>query len=86
MLSFSESGLAGASFTLQGQDVKAKPISFRKTDASVELVFEYTVDGTVLHTIMQGSATAKTIKGKYKSTTPDGATPVDEGTWEAALQ
>jgi hypothetical protein len=85
-ISLTESNLASASFTLQGQETKAKPISFRKTDTDIEFVFEYSLEGTTLISKMQGSVAAKTIKGKYKSTTPDGATPVDEGTWEVALQ
>ena len=85
-LAFTGADLTSASFTMQGQDIKAKPISFRKMETECEFVFEYSIDGNVLRSKMLGTVTAKSIKGKYNSTTPDGTTPVDEGTWEATLQ
>ncbi len=86
MLTFDAEALSSASFSLQGQDVKTKPISIKKDGDSVEFVFEYTLDGNVLRSKMQGTASPLGVKGKYKSTTADGTTPVDEGTWEVTLK
>ncbi len=85
-LAFSASELESATFTFQDQNVKTKPISLTKDGDHVEFVFEYTLDGNVLRSTMQATVTGKALAGKYKSATADGATPVDEGTWEVTLK
>jgi len=85
-LSFTNEALSSATFSFQDQDVITKPISFKKDIDQVEFVFEYTLDGNVLRSRMQGTTSPAAIKGKYKSTTADGVTPVDEGTWEVTLK
>ncbi len=85
-LAFTAEALDSATFTYQGQDVKTKPISLIKDGDHVEFVFEYTLDGNVLRSTMQGNVTGKAVAGKYKSASADGTTPVDEGTWEVTLK
>lgn len=85
-LAFTTDALDSATFSYEGQDVKTKPISLTKDGDRVEFVFEYTLDGNVLRSTMQGNVTAKAVAGKYKSATADGTTPVDEGTWEVTLK
>ncbi len=78
--------LTQASFTYQGQDVKAKPISLNADGDQLDFTFEYDLGGTLLRSRMQGTVTGKTIKGKYKSTTAADGSSVDEGTWEVTQQ
>jgi len=86
MMTFEGEALGSASFSIQGQEVKTKPISIKKDGGNVEFVFEYTLEGNVLRSRMQGTTSPLGIKGKYKSTTADETTPVDEGTWEVTLK
>ncbi len=85
-LAFTDSGLAAASFTLEGQEVVTKPISSKPSESGLDFTFEYDVGGTRLRSRMQGKPEGKTLKGKYQSSPAEGGSPVDEGTWEATLR
>jgi len=85
-LTFNGEGLQTASFTLQDQEVKAKPGSFKANGQTVTFTFDYEVDGNPLQSRMQGTITGKTLKGKYESVPAGGGAAVDEGTWEVTQQ
>ena len=70
-----------AGFTLGGQDVKCKVISFKAAGAKFTLVYEFDAEGNILQSAIEGTAKGKTIEGTYKTTAGDQA--VDTGTWKA---
>ena len=75
---------AESSFTYHGQDVKTKPVSVKVEGDQIDVVFEYDLDGALLHSRLQGAVAGKTIKGKYiSSVAADSSQQVDTGAWEA---
>ena len=85
-LVFGEKGLSASSFTIQGQEVKTKPISSKANGDLVEFTFEYDIDGNLLRSRMEGTIDGHSLKGKYQSSPAGGGSPVDEGTWEVKQQ
>lgn len=73
---------AESSFTIQGQEVKTKPVSVKISGDQVNVVFAYDIAEAKLHSIMTATLTGDAMKGKYVSQDAAGTT-VDEGTWEA---
>jgi hypothetical protein len=69
-------------FTLGGQDVKCKIISFKADGAKFTLVYEFDAEGNPLQSAIEGTAKGKTIEGTYKTTAGDQA--VDAGTFKVA--
>lgn len=66
-------------FTLGGQDVKCKVISFKADGAKFTMVYEFDAEGNPLQSAIVGTAKGKTIEGTYKTTAGDQA--VDTGTF-----
>ena len=83
---FQDSGLSAASFSIQGQEVKAALLSSKSDGKTTELTFDYDLDGNNLRTKMQGTVTAHALKGTYQTVPAAGGSPVDEGTWEVTRQ
>ncbi len=68
-------------FTLGGEEIKCKVISFKVDGAKLTLVYEFDAQGTMLQSAAEATAKGKTIEGTYKTTAGDQA--VDSGTWKA---
>lgn len=68
-------------FTLGGEEIKCKVISFKADGARISLVYEFDAQGTLLQSAAEATAKGKTIEGTYKTTAGDQA--VDSGTWKA---
>jgi hypothetical protein len=69
-------------FTLGGQDVTSKVLSYKPDGSKFTLVYEFDAQGTMLQSAITGTVTGKTIEGTYKTTAGDQA--VDSGTWKAS--
>jgi hypothetical protein len=69
-------------FTLGGQDVKCKIVSFKAEGAKFTMVYEFDAEGNPLQSAIEGTAKGKTIEGTYKTTAGDQA--VDAGTFKVA--
>lgn len=68
-------------FTLGGQEVTCKVISFKADGARFKLVYEFDAQGNLLQSATEATLKGKTIEGAYKTTADDQA--VDSGTWKA---
>jgi hypothetical protein len=68
-------------FTLGGQDVTCKVISYKPEGLKFRLVYEFDAQGTLLQSATEATVKGKTIEGAYKTTAGDQA--VDSGTWTA---
>jgi opacity protein-like surface antigen len=68
-------------FTLGGQDVTCKVLSFKTDGANLTLVYEFDAEGNILRSATEATVRGKTIEGTYKTTAGDQA--VDSGTWKA---
>jgi len=68
-------------FTLGGQEVACKMLSFKLDGAKVTLVYEFDAGGTMLQSAAEATVKGKTLEGTYKTTAGDQA--VDNGTWKA---
>ena len=83
-LSDGKDGKVEVGFTLDGQEVPGKVISFKIDGTSLTLVYEFDLQGNKLQSSTQGTLKGKTLEGTYKTTAAD--TPVDEGTWKTTAQ
>jgi len=68
-------------FTLGGQEVRCKILSFKTDGAKFTMVYEFDAQGTMLQSATEATVRGKTIEGTYKTTAGDQA--VDSGTWTA---
>ena len=68
-------------FTLGGQEVTCKVISYKVEGVKFKLVYEFDAQGTLLQSATEATVKGKTIEGAYKTTAGDQA--VDSGTWTA---
>jgi hypothetical protein len=71
-------------FTLGGQDVTCKILSFKIDGAKLTMVYEFDAQGTMLQSATESTIKGKTIEGTYKTTAGDQA--VDAGTWKVTVQ
>lgn len=69
-------------FTLGGQDVTCKVLSFKADGSKFTLVYEFDAQGALLQSATEAVLKGKTIEGTYKTTAGDQA--VDSGTWKAS--
>lgn len=69
-------------FTLGGQDVTCKMISFKADGAKFTMVYEFDAQGTMLQSAAEATVKGNTLEGTYKTTAGDQA--VDSGTWKAS--
>jgi len=68
-------------FTLGGENVVCKVLSFKIDGAKFTMVYEFDAQGNLLQSAVESTVTGKTIEGTYKTTAGDQA--VDSGTWKA---
>jgi len=71
-------------FTLGGEEIKCKVISFKADGTKLTLVYEFDAQGTLLQSAAEATVNGKTIEGTYKTTAGDQA--VDSGTWKAVAR
>jgi len=71
-------------FGLDGADVKTIMREVKVEDDKIELVYDFDVQGTTLRSHIKGQWSGTTFKGSYQTTTPNGSTAVDSGSWNAA--
>lgn len=71
-------------FTLGGEEVKAKVLSFKADGAKFTMVYEFDAQGNMLQSATEATVKGKTIEGTYKTTAGDQA--IDSGTWKATAQ
>lgn len=71
-------------FTLGGQEVASKVLSFKSDGAKFTMVYEFDAQGNMLQSAIEATVKGKTIEGTYKTTAGDQA--VDSGTWKATAQ
>lgn len=69
-------------FTLGGQDVTCKVLSFKMDGAKFTMVYEFDAQGNILQSATEAVVKGKTIEGTYKTTAGDQS--ADSGTWKAS--
>jgi len=67
-------------FTLGGEDVTCKILSFKVDGAKFTMVYEFDAQGNMLQSALEAMVKGKTIEGTYKTTAGDQA--IDSGTWK----
>lgn len=71
-------------FTLGGEDVTCKLLSFKNEGSKIWIVYEFDAQGTLLQSATEARVTGKIIEGTYKTTAGDQA--VDGGTWKVTMK
>jgi hypothetical protein len=71
-------------FTLGGENVICKVLSFKPEDGKFTMVYEFDAQGNRLQSAIFATAKGKTLGGTYKTTAADQA--VDSGTWKATVE
>ena len=75
---------AEVGFTIEGQEVPGKILSLKIDGSSIDVVYEFNLQGIKMQSAAKGTLKGKSLEGTYK-TTAEGS-PVDEGTWKTTLQ
>lgn len=83
-ITFRDGATPEIGFTLGGQEITCKVLSFKADGAKFKLVYEFDAQGTLLQSATEATANGKTIEGAYKTTAGDQA--VDAGTWKATAR
>ncbi len=71
-------------FTYAGEEVKSTVRSVKVDQSKLEASYDFELLGNPLRSNITGDWNGKTFEGKYTTTTVDGSTAVDEGSWSAA--
>jgi hypothetical protein len=77
-------GKADIGFTIEGQEVPCKIVSQKIDGSSIEMVYEFDLQGMKLQSAIKGALNGKSLEGTYKTTAGD--QPVDEGSWKTTAQ
>jgi hypothetical protein len=78
-------GLSGeVGFTIEGNEVPCKITSLKIDGASIEIAYDFDLQGNALQSLTQGKVQGKSLAGTYKTMASGSA--VDEGTWKTAAQ
>lgn len=72
------------SFTLGGDDIKTTVRTVKVDGSKLEVTYDFELQGNVLRSKVTGQWNGKAFEGQYETTTADGGTGVDDGTWTAA--
>jgi hypothetical protein len=73
-------------FTIEGQEVPCKVTSLKIEGGSIEMVYQFDLQGNALQSAIKGMLKGKTLEGTYKTTAPGSDDPVDTGTWKTTAQ
>jgi hypothetical protein len=85
-LKVSADGKGEIGFTVGGEEVPSKMISFKIDRASLTAVYEFDLQGNKLQSAIQGTLKGKTIEGSYKTTVAGADDAVDQGTWKTSIE
>jgi hypothetical protein len=85
-LKVSADGKGEIGFTVGGEEVASKMISFKIDGASLIAVYEFDLQGNKLQSAIQGTLKGKTIEGGYKTTAAGADDAVDQGTWKTSIE
>jgi hypothetical protein len=75
---------ASVGFSIEDQEVPCKILSQKVDGSSIEMVYEFDLQGLKMQSAIKGTLKAKSLEGTYK-TTAEGS-PVDEGSWKTTAQ
>jgi hypothetical protein len=70
-------------FTLGGENVTCKVLSFKVDGAKFQVVYEFDAQGNLLQSAVEATVKGKSMEGTYKTTAGDQA--VDSGTFKATM-
>jgi len=70
-------------FTMGSTEVKTKVTHVAVDGSTLEMKYEFDLDGNRLESTIHGTLTGGTLQGKYSTKTVADGSPVDEGEWQA---
>jgi len=73
-------------FTVGGEEVASKMISFKIDGANLTAVYEFDLQGNKLQSAITGTLKGKTLEGSYKTTAAGADEAVDQGTWKTSIE
>ncbi|HUI81559.1 MAG TPA: prolyl oligopeptidase family serine peptidase [Bryobacteraceae bacterium] len=73
-------------FTLSGEDVPAAMRQCSVSQTKLEATYDFTTQGIALRSQTSGEWKANGFVGTYRTTTTDGSSDVDQGTWSASRE
>ena len=73
------------SFSTDNGEVSTKAVSCAVDENKLSAEYEAIVDGNTLHVITEGTASAGTLEGTFKTKNSSGE-PVDQGKWKVSLK
>jgi hypothetical protein len=71
-------------FIYAGGEVKTITREIKVDQSKLEASYDFDLAGNALRSKITGEIKGTAFEGKYQTTTTDGSTAVDEGTWSAA--
>lgn len=73
-------------FTLNGEELKTTVRQCDVKESKLDTVYDFDTQGLALRSHTTGQWKARGFEGTYRTTTTDGSTEVDQGTWTAARE
>lgn len=73
-------------FTLNGEEVKTKVAKAQQSDSDVTVDYDFEFEGYRLRSSLTGTVKGSQIDGKYKTTSLEDSSTVDEGTFNATTE
>lgn len=73
-------------FTLSGQDVPCTIVSSKVEGESIEVAYDFILQGYKLRSTLKGTLKEGKLAGKYNTATVEDSMPVDAGTFEGSSQ
>ena len=70
-------------FTMGSTEVKTKVTHVAVDGSTLEMKYEFDLDGNRLESTIHGTLTGGTLQGKYSTKAVADGSPVDEGEWQA---
>ncbi|HTP34287.1 MAG TPA: hypothetical protein VMJ75_19045, partial [Candidatus Acidoferrales bacterium] len=64
-----------------GEDVKTSVRTCKVEHSKIDASYDFDLQGNALISKITGQWNGKTFEGQYETTTADGGTGVDDGTW-----
>ena len=74
---------ARVTFTYEGEEIKTQLREMKQAGNSIEIRYEFEIQGMPLISELKGTLEGKKLSGTYATTARDGGTDVDNGTWWA---
>jgi hypothetical protein len=72
------------SFTLDGQEVACTVASSKAEGESIEIAYDFILQGYKLRSTLKGTVREGKLSGKYESKVTDDGTPVDSGSFDGS--